>query len=133
MSAWLAQLKHTSGAPSGAPSFYLFRCFMTICKSIGCTNQAETNQDFCTACLNGNHTASESNVATRQGAYHSLGDMTEIDAFGVAFLFGIQDPSGCLQHASRKILSHGSKPGPGQIQAIREARDTLTRWLQLNT
>lgn len=106
---------------------------MQTCKSIGCVNTAEQGSDFCTSCLNHSPSKSESNLATRQGNYHSLGDMTEIDAFGVAFLFGLEDPSGCLQHASRKILSHGSKSGPARVQAIREARDTLTRWLQLNT
>jgi hypothetical protein len=106
---------------------------MTICKSIGYTNPAEAGYDFCTSCLNSSPASSESNLVTRQGEYRSLGDMTEIDTFGVAFLFGLDDPSGCLQHASQKILSHGSKPGPSKVQAIREARDTLTRWLQLNT
>jgi hypothetical protein len=55
--------------------------------------------------------------------------MSEIDVFAINQLFQVNDPSGCLQHAIQKLLLSGNKPSS---QSIREARDTLTRWLQLN-
>ena len=104
---------------------------MPTCKSIGCHHSAVAGMDFCTACLSGEPVAvTESLPKTRRNPqFRDLGDMTEIDVFGVHFLFELNDPSGCLQHASRQILNCGHKPNPA---AIREARDALTRWLQLN-
>lgn len=62
--------------------------------------------------------------------YKSVGDMAEIDVFAVHHLFQIQDHSGCLQNASMKLLLSGASKTT--YRDIREARDTLTRWLQLN-
>lgn len=65
--------------------------------------------------------------------YKDLGDMTEIDVYGVHKLFNIQDPSGALQHASKKLLLSGVRTGgKSMFQDVREARDTLTRWMQLH-
>jgi len=101
------------------------------CKSIGCCN-AVVGSDFCAPCLNKEEATglgSQLTLADRYPEqYKSLGDATEIDAFGVHHLFQIQDPSGCLQHASRKLLVGGEPV----YRDVREARDTLTRWLQLN-
>jgi hypothetical protein len=48
-------------------------------------------------------------------------------------LFNIQDPSGCIQHASKKLLLSGVRTGgKSAYDDIKEARDTLTRWLELN-
>lgn len=63
-------------------------------------------------------------------SYKSVGDMVMIDTYGVHHLFQVQDPSGCLQNASQKLLLSGSSNTA--YRDIREARDTLTRWLQLN-
>jgi hypothetical protein len=62
--------------------------------------------------------------------YKPVGDTAEIDVFAINQMFRVQDPSGCLQHAIRKLLMSSSRPTPNAD--IREARDTLTRWLQLN-
>lgn len=60
--------------------------------------------------------------------------MTEIDVYGVHMLFDIQDPSGAIQHASKKLLLSGVRTGnKTKYQDIMEARDTLTRWLALST
>lgn len=60
-------------------------------------------------------------------------NMTEIDVYGVHMLFNIQDPSGAIQHASKKLLLSGVRTGGKTArQDIQEARDTLNRWLQLN-
>lgn len=59
--------------------------------------------------------------------------MKEIDVYGVHRLFNIQDPSGAIQHASKKLLLSGIRTGgKSMYQDIKEARDTLNRWLELH-
>ena len=56
-----------------------------------------------------------------------------IDVYDVHALFGIDDPSGCLQHASKKLLLSGTRNGgKTKLQDITEARDTINRWLAIN-
>ena len=56
-----------------------------------------------------------------------------IDVYGVHQIFCIADPSGALQHASKKILLSGVRTGgKSQFKDIKEARDALNRWLQMN-
>lgn len=56
-----------------------------------------------------------------------------IDVYGVHMLFNVADPSGALQHASKKILLSGVRTGgKSQFKDIMEARDALNRWMQLN-
>lgn len=65
--------------------------------------------------------------------YKSTQGMTEIDVYAVHYLFDIQDPSGAIQHASKKLLLSGVRTGgKSKFQDIKEARDTLNRWLELN-
>ena len=56
-----------------------------------------------------------------------------IDVYQVHKLFNVDDPSGAIQHASKKLLLSGVRTG-GKSKAddIREARDTLNRWLEIN-
>lgn len=56
-----------------------------------------------------------------------------IDVYGVCELFPIKDNSGCIHHAVKKLLVPGVRTGGKSFRDdIREARDTLNRWLQLN-
>ena len=117
-----------------------------LCRSIDCTNPTESTQDFCPECssllipsLEAQHAApeeaaAESSMAQKYPKYYKpVGDLTEIDVYAVHKLFEIQDPSGAIQHASKKLLLSGVRTGgKSQCKDIREARDTLTRWLQLN-
>lgn len=65
--------------------------------------------------------------------YKSTQGMTEIDVYAVHYLFDIQDPSGAIHHASKKLLLSGVRTGgKSKFQDIKEARDTLNRWLELN-
>ena len=65
--------------------------------------------------------------------YKSVGTMTEVDVYAVHHLFAIQDSSGAIQHASKKLLLSGVRTGgKSKHQDIKEARDTLSRWLELN-
>lgn len=60
-------------------------------------------------------------------------DWKVIDVYGVHHLFQIPDFSGTLQHASKKLLLPGVRTGGKTMyQEIKEARDTLDRWLELN-
>lgn len=116
------------------------RSYMSSCKYIGCTNSTLPGSDFCTECLNSVATVTTKNVNETNTLsekypqyYKSVGDMTEIDVYAVHHLFNIQDPSGCIQHASKKLLLSGVRTGGKSVYSdIKEARDTLSRWLQLN-
>jgi hypothetical protein len=55
-----------------------------------------------------------------------------IDVYQTHRLFEIDDPSGCIQHASKKLLLSGVRTGnKTKLQDIEEARDTLNRWLEM--
>jgi hypothetical protein len=65
--------------------------------------------------------------------YKSVGELTEVDVYAVHQLFSLDDTSGCIHHASKKLLLSGVRTGgKTKQQDIREARDTLNRWLELN-
>lgn len=64
--------------------------------------------------------------------YKPIGNIARIDVYGVHDLFEINDPSGALQHASKKILLAGARTGgKPALQDIREARDSLNRYILL--
>lgn len=59
--------------------------------------------------------------------------LDEIDVYAVHQLFQILDYSGCIHHASKKLLLAGVRTGGKPVvKDIQEARDTLSRWLELN-
>jgi len=65
--------------------------------------------------------------------YKAVGEMTEVDVYAIHFLFDIKDPSGAIHHSSKKLLLSGERTGgKTKYQDIKEARDTLNRWLELN-
>lgn len=110
------------------------------CKSVGCASllPISYDKDLCAMCAN------EFHVKTRKTGelpmsekypqyYKKVGKLTEIDVYAVHHLFDIQDPSGAIQHASKKLLLSGARTGgKSALKDITEARDTLTRWIQLN-
>ncbi len=66
--------------------------------------------------------------------YKDVSDVEEVDVYYVHKIFNIQDPSGAIQHASKKLLLSGVRTGGKSFyDDIREARDTLNRWLEINT
>jgi hypothetical protein len=125
-----------------------------LCCSINCSNPVSKNEDFCDECKNqGTSTysvtrdvaqeltiermnsdpQSESMSAKYPKYYKPVGNLTEIDVYAVHKLFQIQDCSGAIQHASKKLLLSGARTGgKSAFNDIKEARDTLTRWLQLH-
>ena len=76
----------------------------------------------------------EQTMSTKYPKYYKdVSKLTEIDVYTVHQLFDIQDPSGCIQHASKKLLLSGVRTGnKSKYEDIKEAKDTLTRWLELN-
>ena len=112
------------------------------CRSVGCSNFATKGADFCTYChlqlqtVLGTKTtsANEPTMAQKYPQYYKpVGDLKEIDVYAVHHLFDIQDPSGCIQHASKKLLLSGVRTGgKSALKDIKEARDTLTRYIQLH-
>ncbi len=112
---------------------------MHPCKTIGCSGTTNKDQDFCDTCLyrfNNNLTQrvdTESLSSKYPKYYKSVGKLTEIDVYAVHHLFQINDPAGCIQHASKKLLLSGVRTGgKSAYKDIQEASDTLLRWLQLN-
>lgn len=119
---------------------------MSDCKTIGCGGQALPAEDFCGHCMrtheanarwaNDRSFAGEEveSLAQKYPAYYKdVSHLDEIDVYAVHHVFNIQDPSGALQHSSKKILLSGVRTGgKSAFKDIKEARDTLTRWLQLN-
>lgn len=71
--------------------------------------------------------------ATKYPAYFKpVSGMTHLDVYAVHMLFDVNDPSGCIQHASKKLLLSGVRTGgKSAYKDIKEARDTLNRYLEL--
>lgn len=58
--------------------------------------------------------------------------VTELDVYAVCQMFPVDDPSGAINHARKKLLVPGVRTGgKSLLDDVREARDTLTRWLEL--
>lgn len=118
-----------------------FHCANPLCK-----NSALVKEKFCYDCLGKTYPsiqgqtqsvgvkAVEVPMSKKYPQYYKpVGSLTEIDVYAVHKLFDIQDPSGAIQHASKKLLLSGSRNGgKSALKDITEARDTLTRWIQLN-
>lgn len=64
--------------------------------------------------------------------YKDVRGIDVIDVYKTHELFGIDDPSGAIHHASKKLLLSGARTGgKSKYDDVREARDTLTRWLDM--
>lgn len=60
------------------------------------------------------------------------GDATVLDTYAVNMMFPVDDPTGCILHARKKLLVPGVRTGGKSLRDdVREARDTLTRYLEL--
>jgi hypothetical protein len=110
---------------------------LNTCKSIGCGRPVEGESDFCTACIEGMNFSSEPVVSDAPIAPDDQRDARKRtqafpDVFEVHHMFAIQDPSGCIQHASTLLLTSGALGKRTAVHNITEARDTLNRWLELN-
>lgn len=58
---------------------------------------------------------------------------THVDTYRINALFTVEDTSGMLLHARKKLLVPGTRTGGKSMRDdIKEARDTLNRWLEDN-
>lgn len=109
---------------------------MPYCISLGCGNPVTHDQRFCSRCASTLVNAEPVEPSLPQlypKYYKNVDGLTEVDVYAVHQLFNIQDPSGAIQHASKKLLLSGVRTGgKSKRDDIREARDTLNRWLQLD-
>lgn len=113
---------------------------MPYCPSIGCGNPISPAEEFCSKCLRFHRPKEEEeevNTTSLSKQYpkyfKDVSKLTEVDVYVIHYLFDIQDPSGAIQHASKKLLLSGVRTGgKSKRDDIKEARDTLTRWLQLD-
>lgn len=109
---------------------------MPHCISLGCDNPVPHGKRFCSKCastLINTEPVEPSLPQLYPKYYKNVNGLTEVDVYAVHQLFNIQDPSGAIQHASKKLLLSGVRTGgKSKRDDIKEARDTLTRWLQLD-
>ena len=111
---------------------------MPQCASINCTNHTRLESDFCYDCLANLTAGAGNNEKTMSAKYpqyfKDVTELTEVDVYCIHHLFEVDDPAGCIQHASKKLLLSGVRTGgKSKYQDIKEARDTLNRWLELNS
>lgn len=95
---------------------------------------AASPSDFCADCDRRNNNKEPLSLAQKYPKYHKEipPDWETLDTYGVNRLFPVDDPSGCILHARKKLLIPGSRTGGKSMRDdIKEARDTLTRWLEL--
>ena len=112
---------------------------MRQCKSIGCGHPLapQNTNDRCDPCslliLTLPPDVKVSLSAKYPKYFKDVHLLDEVDVYQVHDLFQIQDCSGAIQHASKKLLLSGVRTGgKTKFQDIQEARDTLNRWLQIN-
>ena len=121
---------------------------MKECKTIGCHTPLPTTDisEYCIRCtMTRNNLGlvtypqdvpAKSDQARSQKYpkyFKDVSSLKEIDIYAVHKLFQIEDCSGALQHASKKLLLSGVRTGgKSKYQDIKEARDTLNRWLEIN-
>lgn len=116
---------------------------MRECKTISCLGKVVHGRegDFCLACTTNEQGHSvaggEKSPLTLAQLYpkyfKDVKDLDELDVYMTHELFQINDCSGAIQHASKKLLLSGVRTGgKSKYDDIREARDTLNRWLQIN-
>ncbi len=122
------------------------------CVEPNCRNLKADKSLFCAECLNkaggrlSESALTDADVPTRRRDDIPMSEKypkyykkvpkgaTELDTYALNKMFPVDDPSGCILHARKKLLVPGVRTGgKTMVDDIREARDTLTRWLQLNT
>lgn len=80
------------------------------------------------------HRATDRSLAKRYPKYYKpVGHLKEVDVYAVCMLFPVDDPSGCINHARKKLLIPGVRTGGKSMRKdVQEAIDSLSRWMQLN-
>ena len=59
-------------------------------------------------------------------------DPSEVDTYVINKMFPVEDPTGCVLHARKKLLIPGVRSGgKSMLKDVTEARDTLNRYIAL--
>jgi len=58
-------------------------------------------------------------------------EFDEIDTYLLCRIWKVKDDSGALHHALKKMLDAGKRGNKDKLKDIREARDTLNRYLEI--
>ena len=71
--------------------------------------------------------------AERKHAHYfkDVSNFDEMDTYLFCRVWKIQDDSGALHHALKKMMDAGKRGGKDKIKDITEARDTLNRYLEI--
>lgn len=65
--------------------------------------------------------------------FRDVSKLDSVDTYAINRLYPVDDPSGAILHARKKLLIPGDRTGGKTMyQDIKEARDTLNRWLEMN-
>lgn len=104
-----------------------------ICSHPGCGNEAYPKYAYCVDHVN-DYSQKQSLAVLYPKYYKAVPkDWDSMDTYAVNILFPVDDPSGCILHARKKLLVPGVRSGGKSMRKdITEARDTLNRWLELN-
>jgi len=63
--------------------------------------------------------------------YKDVSGLDYVDVYAVCALFGVDDPSGCMQHAIKKLLCSGKRGVKDRDKDLQEAVDTLQRKIDM--
>lgn len=108
------------------------------CFTPGCQQAKVHNTGYCQTCLDPDFKpdySQKQSLAVLYPKYYKAvpKDWDSMDTYAVNILFPVDDPSGCILHARKKLLVPGVRSGGKSMRKdITEARDTLNRWLELN-
>ena len=59
-------------------------------------------------------------------------DPSEVDTYVINLMFPVEDITGCILHARKKLLIPGVRSGgKSMLKDVKEARDTLNRYIAL--
>lgn len=84
--------------------------------------------------LGGEYKHPENPMTTERKHSHYFKDVRHldyVDIYQVCKLFEVEDSSHCTQHSIKKLLMSGKRGAKDKIKDITEARDTLSRYLQI--
>lgn len=72
------------------------------------------------------------NVLKKHNHYFKdVSDYKEIDVYALCKIFEIDDPSGCTQHAIKKLLVTGKRGHKDRLRDLQDVVDTVKRLIEL--
>jgi len=77
------------------------------------------------------HKSSANNERKHAHYFKDVSNFDEMDTYLFCRVWKIQDDSGALHHALKKMMDAGKRGNKDKIKDIAEARDTLNRYLEI--